>query len=460
MSLLLLLFFLLLLTLPLLLPLQYFRFRVRWLRQPLVDVKEINRRLDVVEVMHLHPSFRNKLRDGPLKSLPDLDTVLSKMTKRTAGLGDLYRLYLFSQGIPSLVAVLKDLCAFHAAEDTSSSSSFSSSSSRSGCDVLREWFVDPLERIAAKFALFEQLVEHVLDMDQLPDYKVAPRHDPQLHELAQEQADLEAQAEALLASARKDWAAAADARMERNTSSSLNSTLPSFLLRTTKADERQLKASYAAVEIVSILKNGVYFTFPALKSVSSRFAVLQEEYRLLQQELVEKAVDTARTYVPLLECVAQHIAELDVLVAFAAAAALSPGQYVRPSLLEKGSGKWLLEKARHPCVELMEGVDFIANDYDLERGQSDFQIVTGPNMGGKSTFIRAAGAIAVLAQVGMFVPCERATLSVLDSILARVGAGDAVQKGHFSPFRLRILFIDLCVFGYHLFQESPHLWRR
>lgn len=138
---------------------------------------------------------------------------------------------------------------------------------------------------------------------------------------------------------------------------------------------------------------------------------MNRQYQKQQSELVKNAVATATTYLPIVETACAIVAQLDVLVSFATVAALSPSAYVRPtfspltsrtrvspkevseSSMEEApqdsrdsertypmDRKIILRKARHPCVELMDGVDFIANDYDLLEASSNFQIITGPNM--------------------------------------------------------------------------------
>jgi DNA mismatch repair protein MSH2 len=183
------------------------------------------------------------------------------------------------------------------------------------------------------------------------------------------------------------------------------------------------------IEGPNFYQNGTHFTTPELERLADRYKDIDDEYKKQQHGLVDKAIGTATTYLPIAEAAAGIVAELDVLTAFATAAALAPREYVRPVVLPPGRGIINLQGARHPCVELMDEVNFISNDYDMRRGESNFQIITGPNMGGKSTFIRGIGSIIVMAQVGSFVPCDSAEISAVDCILARVGAGDAVQKG-------------------------------
>jgi DNA mismatch repair protein MSH2 len=227
----------------------------------------------------------------------------------------------------------------------------------------------------------------------------------------------------LLDDARSGWASFADVKVERNGHQGV-------VFRTPRADdERQLRTNNKTVQIVSIQKSGLYFTVPALKRIADRTKIVTAQYAKVQQVVVAKVIETARTFVGLIEAAAALVAELDVFASFATAAALAPVEYVRPKIHPMGTGILKITAGRHPCVELMDGVEFIANDCFLDRNATNFQIITGPNMGGKSTYIRGVGCIQVMAQVGSFVPCGEAEVSVADVLLARVGAGDAVQKG-------------------------------
>ncbi|KAJ1934124.1 MSH2 protein, partial [Linderina macrospora] len=178
---------------------------------------------------------------------------------------------------------------------------------------------------------------------------------------------------------------------------------------------------------LSTLKTGVYFTTPTLRDASRTYRDLSSDYEKAQSALVREVIKVAASYCPVMERLNTTIAHLDVIASFAEASATAPIPYTRPTLTEGGNVE--LVAARHPCLEVQEGVSFIANDVSLAKGESEFVIITGPNMGGKSTYIRQTGVISLMAQVGCFVPCDSAQMCIFDCILARVGAGDAQLKG-------------------------------
>lgn len=162
-------------------------------------------------------------------------------------------------------------------------------------------------------------MEHVIDLDQLPELMVSPLHDPNLQELREEQDDLEKQANQLYHHAKDNWASFADLKLEKNVQHGM-------IFRTTKSDdERQLRQNNKDITILSLQKNGVHFTTSKLSSIGDRLKDIDIEYKQLQKDLVGKSVDTALTYLPIAEAASAIVAEVDVLTAFATAAAIAPG---------------------------------------------------------------------------------------------------------------------------------------
>ena len=210
-----------------------------------------------------------------------------------------------------------------------------------------------------------------------------------------------------------------------------------YCLRVTRKDEKDLreKAPVKArkIKLSQLLtrKDGVLFHDTNLASYAEEYQQLAKQFNDEQRGLVAKVVETAATFGPVISNCHALVAELDTLLAFAHVSSSAPEPYVRPTLVppEEGRQRIVLKGCRHPCVERMDAVGYIKNDVELVRGESALQVVTGPNMGGKSTYIRSAGVNVLLAQIGCFVPCDSAEISLVDCILSRVGAGDCQTRG-------------------------------
>ena len=183
------------------------------------------------------------------------------------------------------------------------------------------------------------------------------------------------------------------------------------------------------------LVNAERFMTPELKELEERVTGAEIKLLALEQELFEQLRARLSTEVPRLHAMAQAVALLDVLANLAETAALH--RYVKPLVDE--SGTILIREGRHPVVEqLNSDVTFVPNDTILDCENNRLVILTGPNMAGKSTYLRQVALIVLLAQIGSFVPATEARIGLVDRIFTRVGASDNLAAGQ-STFMVEMI---------------------
>ncbi len=173
------------------------------------------------------------------------------------------------------------------------------------------------------------------------------------------------------------------------------------------------------------LKNCERYITPALKEYENKVLHARERAIDLEYKIFTSLRDEVGNEIPRLQQAAEALAELDVLVTFASLAA--ERGYIRP-VVNNGT-RLLIEEGRHPVVERVATTEpFIANSVDLD-DENNIMIITGPNMAGKSTYIRQVALLTLLAQTGSFIPAEKAEIGVIDRLFTRVGASDDLTRG-------------------------------
>lgn len=173
------------------------------------------------------------------------------------------------------------------------------------------------------------------------------------------------------------------------------------------------------------LTSGERYITPELKELELAITTAQSRQERLEQQLFDELLERVAVRGDELLEAARAIAELDVLVALSQCAA--ERGYVRPSFIDESAVA--IEDGRHPVMEAVLHAKFVPNDLDMRVGDQRFILLTGPNMGGKSTYLRQTGLLAIMAQIGSFVPAKRMELGVIDRIFTRIGAGDDLASG-------------------------------
>jgi DNA mismatch repair protein MutS len=182
------------------------------------------------------------------------------------------------------------------------------------------------------------------------------------------------------------------------------------------------------------LVNSERFITAELKEHEEKILHAEERSNELEHQLFLEVRETIAADIARLQKIADFVALLDVLAALAELAALN--RFVRPQVLD--SDRIRIQGGRHPVIERTHRDPFIPNDTYLDREEDQIQIITGPNMGGKSTFLRQVALICILAQMGSFVPAEEAEIGVVDRIFTRIGAMDFLSVGQ-STFMVEML---------------------
>ncbi len=375
----------------------------RWLLAPLLEQSEIESRLDVVEFFVERALERSELRTV-LGRVSDIERLAGRLGAGRATPRDLLSLRQSLERLPELTALVKRWTQAPA--------------------KLRE-FLQQIETLALDE--LRQLLHKSIREDAPIELKegniIQEGFSPELDQLKSQERIFKRKILELEARER-----------ERTGIQTLKvgfNTVFGYYLEVSKAAAKRVPPDYHRKQT---LTNAERFITPELKEYEEKILSAEERAKRLEYELFCHIRDTATQKLFEIQQLARIVAELDVLAAFAEAA--HRYHYTRPRFTDRHEIS--IKDGRHPIVErLLPGGQFVPND--LKFTEDEYLIVlTGPNMSGKSVYLRQIALICLLAQIGSFVPAREATLPIIDKIFARVGASDMLAAGY-STFMVEML---------------------
>jgi DNA mismatch repair protein MutS len=366
-----------------------------WLRRPLLDTGRIAARHDAVGELRERVQVRERLHER-LRDVYDIERLVSRVARNRANARDLRSLADTLAVVPDLREALAD----------------------AGCDELASLqdTLDPLPEIRS-------LVENAIVPDPPQELTeggvIQPSYDGELERLRETEREGKAWVDDLEASER-----------ERTGIDSLkvgHNSVHGYYIEVTDANLDRVPDDY---ERRQTLKNAERYYTPALREREDEIIRAEQRADDLEYELFCEVRSQIADESERVQALADALAELDVLVSFATVAA--EHDYTRPDVgvdpeTNGDRGGVHIEDGRHPVVERTEA-SFVPNDAHLDRSER-LAVLTGPNMSGKSTYMRQVALTAILAQAGSFVPASEARLPVFDRVFTRVGASDDIAGG-------------------------------
>ncbi|MFK7839059.1 MAG: DNA mismatch repair protein MutS [Bdellovibrionales bacterium] len=379
-----------------------------YLAAPLTDITSINRRLDRIECLASAPNFNDVLRDI-LKSIPDMERCLSRLTIGRGGPRDFL---MIRDGLKHTEHIRSAL---------------------QNNETARIIFDDTLEHLKSLAHLddFQDTLMKAIDND-CPALArdggfIATGYDRRLDELK----TLKHQSRQVIAKLQSDYQSKTSIDTLKI---KFNNVLGYFIEVTSKhADTMMSNTDFIHRQTMA---NAARFTTPELTELERDITSAGEKARALELEIFGKLVDACIAYAPDIGSRARAIAEIDCTCGLTTLAINM--QYTRPKI--DTSQNFSIQGGRHPVVESAlkkTSNNFIPNDCNLSEKQR-LWLLTGPNMAGKSTYLRQNALIAILAQIGSFVPAKSAHIGIVDRVFSRVGASDDLARGR-STFMVEMV---------------------
>ncbi|MBU0708558.1 DNA mismatch repair protein MutS, partial [Patescibacteria group bacterium] len=371
-----------------------------WLLQPLRELEDINQRLDAIQVLKGDLTERESVQEMLARVL-DIERLISRISVGIANPRDLVGLRVSLENVGKIVLFLE--------------SSFPS----------------------LIYLLPSGLIEQVEPLRELLVRKIKPEPPVLLTEGGYIADGVSAELDEYrgVLSGSKSWLKDFEEQERKRTGiGSLKvgyNKVFGFYIEVSKSNLNKVPPHYIRKQT---LVNAERYIVPELKKGEETALQAEERAKALEKDLFREVLVEILQYIDVAQQIAQRAAELDVFCSLAEVA--QRNCYVRPELAK--DGELLIRNGRHPVIEQLREEVFVPNDTEMRSGDAQILLITGPNMAGKSTYLRQVALITLLAQMGSFVPADSAKIPIRDQIYTRVGATDNISLGQ-STFLVEMM---------------------
>lgn len=370
-----------------------------WLERPLVDIERINRRLDIVEYFYNSPIESQNISNY-LNDIYDLERLVAKISYKRANARDLISLKNSLKNIPKLKKYLEK-----SEDENIANLGLNIPNVENLYEILRNSIVDDPPISITEGGIIKESFSEDLDI-------LKNESEGALNKLTQYESE------------QRDKTGIKNYKIVFNKNNG-------YSIEITKSNLDKVPDNYIRKQT---LKNQERYTTETLENLSNLILGGKDKVNDLEYQIFNQIRDEILDQTLMLQSLAKMIANIDGLNTLARVAVLN--NYVRPRLTN--NNEITIRDGRHPVIEdnLKEN-EFIANDTKIGQADNLIQIITGPNMAGKSTYMRQMAIIIILAQIGSFVPASFAEIGVCDKVFTRIGASDNISKGE-STFMLEM----------------------